>query len=301
MNKKACNEKGLSDSLGAIFLISVVALGITIAGMGILSGPLPQKLPALNAEVTNTSDTVFIRHAGGDTLVRGEYRILVDGRDQTAGFLSGSTVPARWSVGDTLEYRVPAGQEIPTSVQVVAITGNGEQAILQLQVRPPTLTPTYTTFTTSPTATTTTTSTTTTTTTSTTTTTATETPTPTSTVTSTTTTVLPTTTATTTTTTVIPTTTVTTTATTPSTHIITVSWSPWGLGTVTPPGGQQGGTVTVVHGASQTFTATPNSNKAVLSIAVDGVTVYTGSKVGTAVTYTISNIVASHTLTVSFG
>ncbi len=63
MNDRARNEKGLSDALGAVILISVVALGISVAAVAILSGPLPQKIPALNAEITNTSDTVFIRHA----------------------------------------------------------------------------------------------------------------------------------------------------------------------------------------------------------------------------------------------
>jgi len=138
------NDTGLSDALGAVVLISVVALGVTLFGVAILSGPLPDRIPALNAEVTNTSDTVFIRHTGGDTLVNGEYRILADGSDRTSDFLSGGAVPARWSVGNTLEYHIPEGQDIPTSIQVVAITGNGERTILQVQVRPPTLMPTYT-------------------------------------------------------------------------------------------------------------------------------------------------------------
>jgi hypothetical protein len=138
MNEKAKNDRGLSDAIGAIVLVSVVALGITVAAVAILSGPLPQKLPALNAEVTNTSDTVFIRHTGGDELIRGEYRILADGKDRTADFLLGSAVPARWSVGDTLQYHIPAGEEIPGSIQIVAITGNSEQMILQVQLRPPT-------------------------------------------------------------------------------------------------------------------------------------------------------------------
>ena len=59
------NDRGLSDALGAVVLISVVALGVTLFGVAILSGPLPDRIPALNAEVTNTSDTVFIRHTGG--------------------------------------------------------------------------------------------------------------------------------------------------------------------------------------------------------------------------------------------
>jgi len=144
MNDRARNDNGLSDALGAVVLVAVVAMGITIAGMAILSSPVPDRVPALNAEVTNTSDTIFIRHTGGDTLARGEYRILADGIDRTDQFLSGSTVPAQWSVGDTLEYSIPTGIPMPASIQIVAVTGKGESVILQVQVRPPTLRPTPT-------------------------------------------------------------------------------------------------------------------------------------------------------------
>jgi len=138
------NDRGLSDALGAVVLISVVALGVTLFGVAILSGPLPDRVPALNAEVTNTSDTVFIRHTGGDTLVNGEYRILADGSDRTSDFLSGGAVPARWSVGDTLEYHLQPNEEIPSSLHIIAITGKSEYVILQVQIQPPTIMPTYT-------------------------------------------------------------------------------------------------------------------------------------------------------------
>lgn len=90
---------------------------------------------------------------------------------------------------------------------------------------------------------------------------------------------------------------------TPAPHTIMVSWLPWGLGSVTPPGGNPGATtaVSVAHGAEWTFIATPDSKKAVLSITVDGVMVYSGSFIGTPVPYTFSNVVADHTLSVRFG
>jgi len=144
MNDRARNDNGLSDALGAVVLIAVVAMGITIAGMAILSSPVPDRIPALNAEVSNTSDTVFIRHTGGDALAHGEYRILADGIDRTDQFLSGTAVPTQWSVGDTLEYNIPPGTPMPASIQIVAVTGKGESVILQVQVRPPTLRPTAT-------------------------------------------------------------------------------------------------------------------------------------------------------------
>ena len=76
MNERVRNDWGLSDALGAVVLISVVVLGITVASVAILSSPVPDRMPALSVDIFNTSDTVFIRHDGGDTLVRGEYRSL---------------------------------------------------------------------------------------------------------------------------------------------------------------------------------------------------------------------------------
>jgi hypothetical protein len=95
-----------------------------------------------------------------------------------------------------------------------------------------------------------------------------------------------------------------TTTTAPSTHVITVSWSPPGLGDVSSPGGHGGGgPVTVVHGAGQTFICTPDQHptKAVFSIVADGVTVYTGSSAKTAIPATFNNVVADHTLVVTLG
>lgn len=87
----------------------------------------------------------------------------------------------------------------------------------------------------------------------------------------------------------------------PSTsYTISVSWSPPGLGSISPPGITPG-TVTVAGGASQTFTITPMSKKAVLSIILDGSTVSSGGSVGQALTYTLNNVQASHTLTATFG
>lgn len=96
-------------------------------------------------------------------------------------------------------------------------------------------------------------------------------------------------------------TTIQTTATPASSYAIAVSWSPLGIGDVTPPGGHQGSAVTVPLHGSQSFVCTPNVNKAVLSIKLDGATVYSGSSQGTPVTYTVNNVVSNHTLAVAFG
>ncbi|MEN6610120.1 MAG: hypothetical protein ABFC24_04700 [Methanoregulaceae archaeon] len=91
---------------------------------------------------------------------------------------------------------------------------------------------------------------------------------------------------------------------TPALPAVTVSWSPAGLGSASvSPGGTltNPATVGVASGSTRIFSFTPRSNKAVLSITLDGVTVYSGTQINTTVSYTVSNITASRTLTARFG
>lgn len=95
------------------------------------------------------------------------------------------------------------------------------------------------------------------------------------------------------------------TATTPSrTYGVTVSWSLPGLGSITPLPStaiSSGQTVSVPAGSSPGFTFSPNANKAVLTIKLDGATVYTGSAKGLPVSVTIPSIASAHTLAATFG
>jgi hypothetical protein len=87
------------------------------------------------------------------------------------------------------------------------------------------------------------------------------------------------------------------------TKTITVSWSPKasGYGSQSPPvrltNSQE---IRVPMGSSKTLYFVPNSDKAVLTIKLDGTTVYSGSSVGSTISYTISNIVEDRTLTATF-
>jgi len=93
-----------------------------------------------------------------------------------------------------------------------------------------------------------------------------------------------------------------------NTHIITVNYNNKGSVTTSPPAipvaVPNGGTVTVNEGSSQTFyfkANTPPPNRVVTSITDNGVTVYPGpSAPGATITYTVTNVVAPHTLVVTF-
>jgi hypothetical protein len=57
-----------------------------------------------------------------------------------------------------------------------------------------------------------------------------------------------------------------------------------------------------VTGSSQIVYFVPAvANKAVKTITLDGVTVYTGSSKGATISYTLTNVVSAHTLAATFG
>ena len=74
-------DSALSDALGAVILIAVVAMGISIAGMIFLSNPPPEKIPAISGDITTIGRTIIISHNGGDSLSKSEMQIGVDGDD----------------------------------------------------------------------------------------------------------------------------------------------------------------------------------------------------------------------------
>lgn len=135
-------ESGISDALGAVLLISVIALAVGILAMNIVSQPLPQKIPELTADISMAGNALLLRHQGGDTLFRSETVILINGVDQTASFAdsSGSTAWKSWAVGDTLSTTVTNGQ-IPQSVQIVYRGGSVSKVIQSIGIPVGTPTP----------------------------------------------------------------------------------------------------------------------------------------------------------------
>jgi len=85
----------------------VVMIGIAIVGLFLFASPAPTKVPVLDTIISNRSKTIYILHKGGDALFQGQYRILVDGGDQTANFTIIGTGTEPWSVGETLSAIAP--------------------------------------------------------------------------------------------------------------------------------------------------------------------------------------------------
>lgn len=111
--------------MGALILMSVIAAAVGIVGVGILSQPPPQKIPAVSVDITAIGNIVYIRHEGGDPLPKNEFNIILDGVDKTDSFniLDGPAGWSTWIPGETLYYSVPSGQSVPAMVQIIYNSG----------------------------------------------------------------------------------------------------------------------------------------------------------------------------------
>ena len=110
-------ESGVSEIIGAVLLIALVVTAIAIVGVGMLSQPLPEKIPAVDAIISTSGRDIQITHNGGDTLQKDEMVILVDGQDQTANFLKvGCSSWQSLSPGESLTVSYP---NKPDNVRIV--------------------------------------------------------------------------------------------------------------------------------------------------------------------------------------
>mgnify|MGYP000887009792 CR=1 FL=1 len=131
------NEKGVSEVIGAILLVSLVILGAMIVAVLFLSQPPPQEIPQVNAIAGNDTvggvEYIYLLHDGGDPLTPMETVIRIDGgRDPGTIEIStedGSYEPwtsGEWSVGKTLRI---TDDQPPQSVSLV-YSGGSSQALL---------------------------------------------------------------------------------------------------------------------------------------------------------------------------
>jgi len=126
------SQNGVSEVLGSILLISIIATAIAIIAVGILSQPPPENVPAVSMEMNTAGNTILITHVGGDPLPQSETRILIDGNELTSSFNRLDGAPwTDWLVGDTLVYTVPADQAMPDSVQVLYVGKSSARILWQ--------------------------------------------------------------------------------------------------------------------------------------------------------------------------
>ncbi|MDO8871402.1 MAG: type IV pilin N-terminal domain-containing protein [Methanoregula sp.] len=114
--RKTDTSSGVSETVGAIMLISIVAILIAVIGVYLFSQPVPQKIPNLNFMTGVNSDKtkLYIYHNGGDTMIPGEFSVLLDGVPRSYSVSGGGS----WSLGKNLEVDITPST-MPQSVQLV--------------------------------------------------------------------------------------------------------------------------------------------------------------------------------------
>jgi hypothetical protein len=113
--QKTDSCSGVSESISAILLVSIVVIAVGTVALLVFSQPVPTKIPALHfmTGVSSSGTTLYLYHNGGDTLNAGEFSVLLDGVPASYTISGGGS---QWSLGKNLV--VPISQ-IPNKVTVV--------------------------------------------------------------------------------------------------------------------------------------------------------------------------------------
>jgi hypothetical protein len=150
------NDRGVAESVGAILLISVIALGIGVFAVAFFSQQAAPALPSVTFEVIyGDNGSVAIRHQGGDTIPRDRLRIYIDDgtvvHDNQALSRGGEAGTwTAWGIGDILVYDPPEPLPGPSEVLMVYADRSGGEYLLHISrgwrgpIPVPTATPTPT-------------------------------------------------------------------------------------------------------------------------------------------------------------
>ena len=125
------NEDGVSETIGAVLLIGLTVVGVTLISVILFSQPIAEELPAVDIIVSGNESTILFQHNGGDSLGRDEFTIFVEGNAVDPDDLhiaDSGDGEWPWSVGETLQYSVPA--EIEPLSEFVRMTYGGDSGIL---------------------------------------------------------------------------------------------------------------------------------------------------------------------------
>lgn len=125
---KFSSESAVSETIGAILLVSVAVIAVSVIGVAMFSQPPPQQLPAVNAIISNNSNIVYILHEGGDTIAKANMKVYVDGVDVTGNVVF--PTDNSWGLGDQLVY---TGSAVPQSVSVLYMAGGTASGVLASQ------------------------------------------------------------------------------------------------------------------------------------------------------------------------
>jgi hypothetical protein len=113
------NARGVSEIIGAVLLISLVVLAVSIIAMLLFSQTTPEKIPNINFMTgSDNNNRLYLYHNGGDSLTKGAFSVRVDNDIHNDYTISDGS--NEWSLGKNVI--VP---NIPSGEHSVAVIYNG--------------------------------------------------------------------------------------------------------------------------------------------------------------------------------
>jgi len=132
------HDNASAELIGSIIIIGLFVAAFGIVLMTLLSSSSDFVVPAVVIEpqpITEWNGTYVLDMQAGDTLLRDETRIIVDGSDKTARFVEdpsfdpGDTGWQEWGAGDSLYLDYSSAQQ-PNAVQVIYYSPEGDGILL---------------------------------------------------------------------------------------------------------------------------------------------------------------------------
>jgi FlaG/FlaF family flagellin (archaellin) len=108
------NCDGVSEVMGQVLLIGLVVIFFSFIGVFVFSYNSPDDIPHADLQVwmDETSDTVYLKHRGGEALSGNEIKVVVM-VNGTRNEFSPENVSAKlgvdgvWEIGDVIEIGIP--------------------------------------------------------------------------------------------------------------------------------------------------------------------------------------------------
>ncbi|OPY38732.1 MAG: hypothetical protein A4E35_00516 [Methanoregula sp. PtaU1.Bin051] len=121
-------EAGVSEIVGAIMLISLVVLAVSIIAMILFSQSAPEQIPNVNFMVGSNypPTTLYLYHNGGDNLRIGSFQVRLDGVSKPYILDGGGQY---WTLGRRLNVDLTGITPLPRQVTLVYNTSAGAVAI----------------------------------------------------------------------------------------------------------------------------------------------------------------------------
>jgi|GEM_PF-3453280 len=131
--RRTLREDGVSEAVGAMLLITIVAMGISIFVAGVVLQPVVSDPPAFTVNVSyGSGGEVYIRHIGGESVSKDLLHVYIDTGATVEDVqplleISSETTWTEWHIGDTLVYTPDTPLTEPPEVAMIYADQSGAQ------------------------------------------------------------------------------------------------------------------------------------------------------------------------------